>query len=73
MPLCVPSAIVRVTLDMPGIVLTAAGLGFLGLVAQPMPEWGAMIAAGPSVRACQRRPAGSSASSGTASTRSARR
>ncbi|MFC6490862.1 ABC transporter permease [Nitratireductor sp. GCM10026969] len=47
MPLCVPSVIIRVTLDMAGIILTAAGLGFLGLGAQPpMPEWGAMIAAG---------------------------
>ena len=47
MPMCVPSVIVRVTLDMAGIILTAAGLGFLGLGAQPpMPEWGAMIAAG---------------------------
>ena len=47
MPLCVGSVIVRVTLDMAGIILTAAGLGFLGLGAQPpMPEWGAMIAAG---------------------------
>ena len=47
LPLCVPSVIVRVTLDMAGIILTAAGLGFLGLGAQPpMPEWGAMIAAG---------------------------
>jgi peptide/nickel transport system permease protein len=47
MPLCVSSVIVRVTLDMAGIILTAAGLGFLGLGAQPpQPEWGAMIAAG---------------------------
>ena len=47
MPMCLPSVIVRVTLDMAGIILTAAGLGFLGLGAQPpMPEWGAMIAAG---------------------------
>jgi peptide/nickel transport system permease protein len=39
--------IVRVTLDMAGIILTAAGLGFLGLGAQPpAPEWGAMIAGG---------------------------
>ena len=30
-----------------GIILTAAGLGFLGLGAQPpMPEWGAMISEG---------------------------
>jgi peptide/nickel transport system permease protein len=40
MPMCVSSVIVRVTLDMAGIILTAAGLGFLGLGAQPpMPEW----------------------------------
>jgi peptide/nickel transport system permease protein len=46
-PLCVPSVIVRSTLDMAGVILTAAGLGFLGLGAQPpTPEWGAMIAAG---------------------------
>ena len=47
MPLCLSSVIVRVTLDMAGIILTAAGLGFLGLGAQPpSPEWGAMIAGG---------------------------
>jgi peptide/nickel transport system permease protein len=47
MPLCVSSLTVRVTLDMAGIILTAAGLGFLGLGAQPpMPEWGALIANG---------------------------
>jgi peptide/nickel transport system permease protein len=41
MPLCLSSLIVRVTLDMAGIILTAAGLGFLGLGAQPpLPEWG---------------------------------
>jgi peptide/nickel transport system permease protein len=46
-PLCLSSLIVRVTLDMAGIILTAAGLGFLGLGAQPpQPEWGAMIASG---------------------------
>ncbi len=46
-PLCMSSLIVRVTLDMAGIILTAAGLGFLGLGAQPpLPEWGAMIASG---------------------------
>ncbi len=45
-PLCLTSVIVRVTLDMSGIILTAAGLGFLGMGAQPpMPEWGTMIAA----------------------------
>jgi peptide/nickel transport system permease protein len=47
MPMCLSSLIVRVTLDMAGVILTAAGLGFLGLGAQPpLPEWGAMIASG---------------------------
>ncbi len=47
MPLCLSSVIVRATLDMAGTILTAAGLGFLGLGAQPpTPEWGAMIANG---------------------------
>jgi peptide/nickel transport system permease protein len=46
-PLCTSSLIVRLTLDMAGIILTAAGLGFLGLGAQPpLPEWGAMISTG---------------------------
>ena len=46
-PLCTSSLIVRLGLDMAGIILTAAGLGFLGLGAQPpAPEWGAMIASG---------------------------
>ena len=45
MPLCLGSVIVRVTLDMSAIILTAAALGFLGMGAQPpSPEWGAMIA-----------------------------
>jgi peptide/nickel transport system permease protein len=44
-PVCIPSVIVRVTLDMSSFILTAAGLGFLGLGAQPpLPEWGTMIA-----------------------------
>ena len=43
-PMCVPSVVVRVTLNMAGIILAAAGLGFLGLGAQPpSPEWGAML------------------------------
>lgn len=47
LPLCTSSMIIRVTLDMAGIILTAAGLGFLGLGAQPpLPEWGAMISRG---------------------------
>ena len=46
-PLCLSSVIVRLTLDMAGIILTAAGLGFLGLGAQPpTPEWGAMVSSG---------------------------
>ncbi len=49
-PLCLSSVIIRLTLDMAGIILIAAGLGFLGLGAQPpTPEWGAMVAAGRSV------------------------
>jgi len=44
-PMCIPSVVVRITLNMAGIILTAAGLGFLGLGAQaPLPEWGTMIA-----------------------------
>jgi hypothetical protein len=47
MPLCLPSVIVRITLSMSSILLTAAGLGFLGLGAQPpAPEWGAMLSTG---------------------------
>ena len=47
MPMCLPSLIVRVSLDMAGIILIAAGLGFLGLgVAPPQPEWGSMVSEG---------------------------
>ena len=47
MPLCASSVIVRATLDMAGIILSVAGLGFLGLGAQPpSPEWGYMVASG---------------------------
>lgn len=47
LPMCIPSVIVRVTLNMASIILTAAGLGFLGLGAQPpWPEWGSMAATG---------------------------
>ena len=46
-PMCLPSVIVRATLNMAGFILTAAGLGFLGVGAQPpSPEWGAMVSAG---------------------------
>jgi peptide/nickel transport system permease protein len=44
-PLALSSVIVRISLDMAGIILTAAGLGFLGMGAQPpAAEWGTMIA-----------------------------
>jgi peptide/nickel transport system permease protein len=47
MPLCLPSVVVRITLSMSSILLTAAGLGFLGLGAQPpTPEWGVMLSTG---------------------------
>ncbi len=47
MPMCISSLIVRVSLDMAGIILIAAGLGFLGLgVAPPQPEWGSMVSEG---------------------------
>jgi len=46
-PLCMSSIIVRMSLDMGTIILTAAGLGFLGLGAQPpVPEWGLMVSDG---------------------------
>ena len=46
-PMCLSSVIVRMSLDMGTIILTAAGLGFLGLGAQPpMPEWGLMVSDG---------------------------
>ena len=46
-PMCMPSVIIRVTLDMAGVILIAAGLGFLGLGVQPpLPEWGLMISSG---------------------------
>ncbi|WP_082152079.1 ABC transporter permease [Yersinia aldovae] len=47
LPMCLPSAVVRLALDLAGIILAAAGLGFLGLGARPpMSEWGAMVADG---------------------------
>ena len=46
-PMCISSVVVRITLNMAGIILTAAGPGFLGLGAQPpSPEWGAMLSTG---------------------------
>lgn len=47
LPLCLPSVIVRVALNLGGIILAAAGLGFLGLgVEPPSAEWGSMVADG---------------------------
>jgi peptide/nickel transport system permease protein len=47
MPLCSSSVIVRLSLDMAGIIMVAAGFGFLGFGAQPpSSEWGAMISSG---------------------------
>lgn len=47
LPLCLESVIVRAAMDMAGVILTAAGLSFLGLGAQPpTADWGAMIADG---------------------------
>lgn len=50
LPLVLPSAIVRLALDLGGIILAAAGLGFLGLgVRPPTAEWGSMVAEGTQV------------------------
>ncbi|MEM1520870.1 MAG: ABC transporter permease [Candidatus Korarchaeum sp.] len=47
LPMIVPPVIVQATLDMGGTILTAAGLGFLGLGVQPpTPEWGVMVSEG---------------------------
>ena len=47
LPSCLGPMAVRLALEMSGIIVIAAGLGFLGLGAQPpAPEWGAMIASG---------------------------
>ncbi|KAB0676458.1 ABC transporter permease [Aureimonas leprariae] len=50
LPLVMPSAIIRLALDLGGIILAAAGLGFLGLgVRPPTAEWGSMVAEGTQV------------------------
>ncbi|CAM3793797.1 putative D,D-dipeptide transport system permease protein DdpC [Vibrio aerogenes CECT 7868] len=47
LPLCLPGAIVRAALNLGGIILSAAGLGFLGMGIQPpAAEWGSMVASG---------------------------
>ncbi|MEL5301266.1 ABC transporter permease [Serratia nevei] len=50
LPLCLASAVVRAALSLGGIILSAAGLGFLGMgVAPPTAEWGSMVAEGSKV------------------------
>ena len=45
LPNCMAPLIVQATLGFSNAILDAAGLGFLGLGAQPpTPEWGAMLA-----------------------------
>jgi dipeptide transport system permease protein len=45
LPNCLGPVVVAATLDFSSAILTAAGLGFLGLGAQPpAPEWGTMLA-----------------------------
>lgn len=47
LPMCLPSAIVRLALDMARMIVAAAGLGFLGLgIRPPTAEWGSMVAEG---------------------------
>lgn len=50
LPMVLPSAVIRLALDLSGIILAAAGLGFLGLgVRPPTAEWGSMVAEGTQV------------------------
>lgn len=47
MPMIISPIIVQATINLGGVILLAAGLGFLGLGAQPpAPEWGLMISEG---------------------------
>ncbi len=47
LPMILAPIVVQATLDMGGVILTAAGLGFIGLGAQPpTPEWGVMVSEG---------------------------
>ncbi|NNG02000.1 MAG: ABC transporter permease [Desulfobacteraceae bacterium] len=47
LPMSISPVLVQLTLRMGTIILTAAGLGFLGLGAQPpTPEWGAIVSDG---------------------------
>ncbi len=50
LPLCLPGAVVRGALSLGGIILAAAGLGFLGMGIQPpTADWGTMVAEGSKV------------------------
>ncbi len=47
LPMAISPVIIQGTISMGGIILTAAGLGFLGFGAQPpTPEWGVMVSDG---------------------------
>lgn len=47
LPICISPIIVQITLNMGGMILIAAGLGFIGFGAQPpSPEWGVNVAGG---------------------------
>lgn len=47
LPNCMSPVVVQATLDLGGVILTAAGLSFIGLGAQPPePEWGSMVNSG---------------------------
>ena len=47
LPEAIIPALIQATLDLGGTILTAAGLGFLGLGVQPpIPEWGEMVSEG---------------------------
>ncbi|HDJ29578.1 MAG TPA: ABC transporter permease [Candidatus Acetothermia bacterium] len=47
LPVCISPVIIQGTIAMGGIILTVAGLGFIGFGAQPpTPEWGVMVADG---------------------------
>lgn len=47
LPMCISPVIIQGTIAMGGIILTVAGLGFIGFGAQPpTPEWGVMVSDG---------------------------
>jgi peptide/nickel transport system permease protein len=47
LPACLPAVRARLALDLAGVILAAAALGFLGLgIRPPTPEWGMMVAEG---------------------------